>query len=244
MTTPITSVPGARAPALCRYRPRTVLCSLVLWVAPGALPAAASEPELRWMGSATLAIAPAAAKSRFQPLELRPTLVYFVAGGWTRAEIEGAATSAAAILAPCGVAMPQARLHLIDGPDRYADFFVPVSRELAQRMPYPRPTVYFVRDTRQPIAFDAEAVGLSNSRTRPELANTVWITRAIRDPGVSLAHELVHVLMDSGEHSDAPRNLMRDQTAPDNTGLTPAQCRRIRDMGLANRLLRPGADRR
>lgn len=220
------------------------LRALVLWAALGASGAAAAEPELRWMGSAVLTIAPAAVITGARPLELRLNLVYLMASGWTRVEIESAAAQAAAILSRCGVAMRQARLHLVEGPVRYADFFVPRSRELAQRMPYPRPTVYFVRDTRQPVAFDAEAIGLSNSRTRPELANTVWITRAIRDPGISLAHELAHVLMDSGEHSDAPRNLMRDQTAPENTELTPAQCRRLRDTGLAHRLLETGADRR
>jgi hypothetical protein len=99
--------------------------------------------------------------------------------------------------------------------------------------------VFFVDATRQQPAFDAEAIGRGNSRTRPELADTVWIVRDARDPGVALAHELAHVLMDSGEHSDEPGNLMREETAPASTRLTDAQCARLRETGRANGLLRP-----
>jgi len=95
-----------------------------------------------------------------------------------------------------------------------------------------------VRDTRSRPAFDAEAIGRGNSRTRPELADTVWITATTRDPGVALAHELAHVLMDSGEHSEEPGNLMRDETSAKNTALTAAQCVRLRDTASANGLLK------
>jgi hypothetical protein len=65
----------------------------------------------------------------------------------------------------------------------------------------------------------------------------VWITAGIRDLPIALAHELVHVLSDSGAHSDAPGNLMNDETAPGNTQLTSAQCSRIVATGEANGLL-------
>ncbi len=68
------------------------------------------------------------------------------------------------------------------------------------------------------------------------MADTVWITAGIRDLPIALAHELVHVLTDSGEHSDAPANLMRDDTAPGNTELTADQCRSIVAIGAANGL--------
>ena len=73
--------------------------------------------------------------------------------------------------------------------------------------------------------------------TRPELADTVWMTAATRDAGVALAHELAHVLMDSGEHSDEPGNLMRDETSPTNTALSVTQCTRLRETALSNGLL-------
>ena len=64
------------------------------------------------------------------------------------------------------------------------------------------------------------------------------MTAAVRDPGIALAHELAHVLMDSGEHSDAERNLMREETSPRNRSLSAAQCTRLRDTGRANGLLK------
>ena len=39
--------------------------------------------------------------------------------------------------------------------------------------------------------------------------------------------------------AEEPGNLIRDQTAPENTHLTPAQCARLRETGRANSLLQP-----
>ena len=122
---------------------------------------------------------------------------------------------------------------------RFRIYRTPAARELARTLRPQAPAVYFLDDTRQDPAFDAEAIGRSNSRTRPELADTVWITHPTRDPGIALAHELVHVLMDSGEHSVEPGNLMRDETSPESTHLSAAQCARIRDTGTPNGLLVP-----
>jgi len=47
------------------------------------------------------------------------------------------------------------------------------------------------------------------------------------------------VLMDSGEHSQAPGNLMREDTAPGNNRLSKAQCARLRAMATSNGLLQP-----
>ena len=70
------------------------------------------------------------------------------------------------------------------------------------------------------------------------MANTVWVTAGARDLPVAIAHELAHVLADSGAHSDAPANLMRDETAPRNVRLSDAQCQAILETGAANGLLR------
>jgi hypothetical protein len=70
----------------------------------------------------------------------------------------------------------------------------------------------------------------------------VWIIHGARDPGIALAHELAHVLMDSGEHDNTPGNLMAEETTPDNTWLTAAQCARITATGSRNGLLRAGVD--
>jgi len=128
--------------------------------------------------------------------------------------------------------------HLLEVPAGSMDFSTPVARELASAYPVAGPAVWLVRDTRARPAFDAEAIGRGNSRTRPEIADTVWVTAAARDAGIVLAHELAHVLMDSGEHSDAEGNLMREETSPRNRSLSAAQCERLGKKGKANGLLR------
>ncbi len=120
----------------------------------------------------------------------------------------------------------------------HLDFSTPAARELARAHPVVKPAVYLVRGTKNRPAFDAEAIGRANSRTRPEIADTVWMTAAARDPGIALAHELAHVLMDSGEHSEEEGNLMREETSPRNTTLAAAQCARLREAGSRNGLLR------
>jgi hypothetical protein len=166
-------------------------------------------------------------------------LAHFTGDSWRPETITAAVALAAAILAQCGVAVERAELLRIDAPERLHIFFTPASRELARALPLDKPTVYFAAGTRQRPAFDAEAIGLGNSRTRPELAHTVWIVPGARDLPITIAHELAHVLMDSGEHSEEPGNLMRDETAPENTRLTAAQCRQLREQGSANGLVRP-----
>jgi hypothetical protein len=172
--------------------------------------------------------------------ELRLTLAVLEGSGWSREAVVPLAKQAARILAQCDIALVSVELVTIAAPARFLDYATPTARELARALPLARPTVYFVADTRQRPAFDAEAIGRANSRTRPELADTVWFTRATRDPGIALAHELVHVLMNSGEHSDEEGNLMREDTAPENVRLTPAQCARLRSVGAVNGLLRSG----
>ncbi|MEK7862136.1 MAG: hypothetical protein AAB295_02605 [Chloroflexota bacterium] len=168
---------------------------------------------------------------------LRLTLAYFEDGGWAPEAIHAAVRESAQILGQCGVALARVELVSIDAPVRFRDFHTPVSRELARTLPLARPAVYFVAGTRQRPAFDAEAIGRGNSRTRPELRDTVWVTRGTRDLGIVLAHELAHVLMDSGDHTEVPGNLMHEDTAPENTRLSEAQCARLREKGSANGLL-------
>ena len=45
--------------------------------------------------------------------------------------------------------------------------------------------------------------------------------------------------MDSGAHPEEPGNLMREDTAPENTQLSPAQCEQMRRNGTANGWLQP-----
>jgi hypothetical protein len=144
----------------------------------------------------------------------------------------------AAILAQCGIRLERAELYRFEGGDsglRYLS--TPVSRQLVRRVRPAKPALFFVRDTRHVPTFDAEAFGSGNTATRPELVFTVWVTAWIRDLPLALAHELAHVPMDSGRHSTEPGNLMRDETAPGNTRLSPEQCASMTEAGERNGLL-------
>ena len=216
------------APALC--------CAAALLLAPG-VAAQAAEParvvETRALSRQLLPAAPGATH------ELRLSLHAFRGSHWTQQEIEPAVLEAARLLAQCGVALAGAELRLLEAPRRFHFYSTPVSRELLQDLRVSKPAIFFVDDTRNRPAYDAEAIGLANSATRPELANTVWIAHGARDLPFALAHELAHLLSDNGEHSEEPRNLMRAETSPENTRLTDAQCQRLRERGAANGLLTP-----
>lgn len=204
-----------------------------LLVALACLPALAQEP-ISVMERRMVAIAPTAQDSA---LKLHLALAVLEGTGWEDHRITDAVREAGSILAQCGIALESAELVRIGAPERYRDFYTPISRELARTVSLPRPTLWFVRDTRQRPAFDAEAIGRGNSRTRPELADSVWVTRATRDLGIAIAHELAHVLMDSGEHSDESGNLMAEETAPDGKKLSQRQCGRMRETAARHGLL-------
>jgi hypothetical protein len=170
---------------------------------------------------------------------LRLEMVMMRGSGWTAERILEMTKRAAQILGQCGIQTTFAELYEFDGPDRYRYLDTPVSRELARRTRLARPAVFFVADTRNQPAFDAEAIGSANSQWRPEMTNTVWITAPARDRANVMAHELAHVLSNSGEHSATPGNLMREETAPQSVTLSAEQCRRIIENGAASGLLQP-----
>ena len=156
---------------------------------------------------------------------------------WAPGLILDSVKRAAKILAQCGIRIELARLHEFDGPPRYRYLSTPDSREFARRAGLPRPAIFFVDDTRMEPAFEAEAIGRANARSRPEMTDTVWITSGTRDLPVALAHELVHVLANSGDHSSMPDNLMRELTTPFNTRIARDQCSAIVSTAQANGLI-------
>ena len=186
----------------------------------------------------------ATSSTRAPAYRLRLEMAVVAGGRWAPDVILDAARRAAAILAQCDVEVSHVQLTEFHGPQRYRHLSTQHSREFARLSGLAKPAIFFVDDTLQRPAFDAEAVGRANAKTRPEMADTVWMTAAIRDLPIALAHELVHVLTDSGDHSDAPDNLMRDDTAPENTQLTHDQCRSIVSSGRAKGLLEDGEGRR
>jgi hypothetical protein len=197
--------------------------------------AAAQTPPLelasRWTVDRTLAGDPGARR-------LSLALVTLAGTGWTESRMADAAVVAVHLLAPCGIALGRLEvLTYAGGAPAMRDLWTPASRELARAVAPLRPAVFFVAGTWHRPAFDAEAFGRANTATRPELVHTVWVTSAARDLPIVIAHELVHVLSGSGDHSDLPGNLMREDTAPGATALTAAQCERVRSEGEREGLL-------
>jgi hypothetical protein len=171
--------------------------------------------------------------------QLQLALHVFRGGRWTVEDIVPAVRDAAVLIGQCRVALVHADIHVVEAPRRYHFYSTPVSRGLLGRMPAPRPAVFFVDDTHNRPAYEAEAIGRGNAVGRPELADTIWIAHGARNLPQALAHELVHVLSDSGEHSREPGNLMRPETSPQNIQLTEQQCARLRARGEAHGLLTP-----
>lgn len=171
--------------------------------------------------------------------ELHLTAAYLEGTGWSAGDLGTLFGQSSRILAQCDVGLTEITLVRVEAPSRFLDYATGPARELARALSLAKPTLYFVADTRQRPAFDAEAIGRGNSRARPELADTVWVTRATRDPDIAIAHELAHVLMDSGAHSTEDGNLMRDETAAQNVRLSSAQCARLRSKAVEHGLIRP-----
>lgn len=168
---------------------------------------------------------------------LRLSLFVFQGTRWSQDEIEPAVVRSARLLGQCGVALEHAALHVLETPQRFHVYSTPVARELLRKLSVTKPAVFFVQDTANSPAYEAEAIGRGNASSRPELADTVWIAYGARDLAQVLAHELVHVVSDSGEHSDEPDNLMAADTSAASTRLSPVQCERLRSRGSANGLL-------
>ena len=96
----------------------------------------------------------------------------------------------------------------------------------------------FARDTRMEQQYTGEAFGIANTRFRPWLTNSVWLTTDVDDAAIALAHELFHVIANSGAHVEGSSNLMQGRTRPDATTLTADQCQQAQLTGIENGLLR------
>ena len=200
----------------------------------GACPAAQVAVSERWSESFSGAdVAPGAAPAKALDL----SVVAVADSGWEPPDVRALLRSAAAIFGQCGIALREVSVHYVSAPERLHYFTLETAQALVRARAHAKPAVYLVADTRRPVPFDAEAFAPANSAAHPQLADTVWIMRGMRHPGIALAHELVHVLTNSGEHSSQPGNLMREETALENTQLTAEQCRQILEGGTARGLL-------
>ncbi len=161
------------------------------------------------------------------------------ATNWRIPEIHRAVGRAAEILGQCEVSITRARVRMVEAPRRLRYLDDTWSRQLVKRLEPARPAVFFVEETLREPAFEAEAFGQGNTRRIPAMRDTVWITRAAKEVGVVLAHELFHVLADLGRHETDPGNLMHERSDGRNTRLHDWQCERLRRVATAFGLAEP-----
>ena len=169
---------------------------------------------------------------------------------WAKPQIEAIQQRLQQTLAQCGVGVKRATTHWLDVADYLRDMTVGQARSWRSAIkPMVAPQsvrIFLLRQTRmlheaggQTYQYDAEAFGRANTRGRDWLRDSVWVREGVRDADLAVVHELVHVLMNSGSHSDAVGNLMNAQTSPANTALNVEQCAVLRRNGLQNNLLSP-----
>ena len=152
------------------------------------------------------------------------TVLLIEGSGWETSVVKTGVEDGVRILSQCGIASARISLWQVRAPAAHRDFHTPSARLLAATLDPPRPAVFFLGPTRNTPAFDAEAFGTGNTRMRPELRHTVWITRGAADLPETVAHELFHVLANTGSHISDTANLMHDETAPGRRHLTATQC--------------------
>jgi hypothetical protein len=156
---------------------------------------------------------------------------------WSMTRVRKTLQQAFGILAQCDLSAGSIGGFGIDADDYLLDLSTGSARTLLEAALLRTPTVVFARDTLMREAYLGEAFGLGNTRRRPWLRNSVWLMHDVEDAGIALAHELYHVLANSGAHVLDRPNLMQAKTRPESTELTPEQCELAQRNGLASRLL-------
>jgi hypothetical protein len=172
--------------------------------------------------------------------ELAPlTLVWVENAGWQLQALIKAVSDAARIYRQCGVRFGTVSIQLLRTPRAMRYYDTANAIALMKAVTLTRPVAWFMRDTLQAPAFDAQAIGRSNVMPGSGLMNTAWMTSQLEHPGVALAHELFHILANTGAHVPEKSNLMSARTTPDGTALRDWQCERLYKVGAAFGLLQP-----
>ncbi len=160
---------------------------------------------------------------------------------WTTDRIDRAISQLGTLYKACGIGLTTMPLIRVTGASYIANLSpgnaLTLHRHLQPLLTPQAATIYFANDTDMQVKFDAEAFGIANTENRPWMRNSVWLSENTQDVSIALAHELIHVLVNNGQHSPLANNLMRDQTAPENTQLTPEQCSKSVDAATINGLL-------
>jgi len=169
---------------------------------------------------------------------LKPTAVFFTGTNWTENDIRRIFNHAAEILSQCDIFISHLVVLVLEGPVELKNFSDQRGIEIVQLIPLRRPTINFVKRSLQEEAYQAEAIGKSNSKRRPELRYTIWVTEGIEYPSIGLTHTLAQILMDEKGHVNELGNVMQPTTSPNNVRFTNVQCEKITSVGGQNGLLR------
>lgn len=157
-----------------------------------------------------------------------PLSVFVLHEGWSKELVSSSLLEAETILAQCNIAFNSVTISELSIPAYLRDLETGSARTLIDALnndsEFKPIKVFYARDTRMLTPFDGEAFGRGNTRRRPWLQDSVWLTNGIEDAGIALAHELFHVLSNSGEHIQIANNLMQTRTTPGNVELDSRQC--------------------
>ncbi|MBL4712890.1 MAG: S8 family serine peptidase [Gammaproteobacteria bacterium] len=166
-------------------------------------------------------------KQMTNALLLKLNVVILKSSGWTITQATQAARQAMDIYSYCNINL-QITLTQLEVSDYLQDFHSLSSRTLIEKTKLTAPAIYLVKDTRRLEAFSGEAFGNKNSKNLLWLKNTAWLIAGQKDPGITLAHELFHILVDNGNHNIETNNLMNSETKAFNTQLTTTQCNELK----------------
>lgn len=166
-----------------------------------------------------------------------PVTVNIMDQRWNTNVIDAAFERMNRIFAQCDITATVEKWQIIEAPKHLKDLSTGHALTLRRKLGTETLAVFFANDTKMNPQFDAEAFGEGNTRNRPWMTNTLWLTYGIDDTGIALAHELFHIVANDGGHSQADTNLMRGQTDPANTVLTNDQCVAMISNGLETGLL-------
>ena len=160
---------------------------------------------------------------------------------WTTERIVDSLKDVNELFDQCGLAIKAEELIRVNGA-KYISNLSPGSaltlhRYLGDQLHTDATTIYFAADTDMQTKFDAEAFGKANTRTRPWMRNSLWVTSVTPDTGNAIAHELFHILANSGQHSKEANNLMQNRTSPQNIRLSVTQCQEAITNATRNKLI-------
>jgi len=143
---------------------------------------------------------------------------------WTVPLVRQILNEAESILHQCGIVFGDSSLRIIDAAAYLRNLDTGASRTLMDAVrhsgQHKKLAIVFARDTAMSLPFDAEAFGRANTRHRSWLTDSVWLTLALEDRDIALAHEIFHVLVNSGQHSQEADNLMLSRTTGSNRNLS------------------------